>query len=183
MKCLGSREGHAAVWDSVNWELSTTYFTLATLLQDYAPLSRKAQEQVTYAYTHTFIWLYRWLFLYVLWKHVSCSVVFVCFRLRGKWQRLWWSLCAIVTSRQNQPASHYTSTEQQLSTIGWLLCTTVATVTRYACKCIFLQSRPSEQPPVHLLMLMIFVHSLSSQLEWKNIESRLLNACTKEQAM
>lgn len=46
MKCLGSREGHAAVWDSVNWELSTTYFTLATLLQDYAPLSRKAQEQV-----------------------------------------------------------------------------------------------------------------------------------------
>lgn len=35
------------MWDSVNWELSTTYFTLATLLQDYAPLSRKAQEQVT----------------------------------------------------------------------------------------------------------------------------------------
>lgn len=52
MKCLGSRESHAAVWDSVNWELSTTYFTLATLLQDYAPLSRKAQEQVTY--THSF---------------------------------------------------------------------------------------------------------------------------------
>ncbi|XP_066536733.1 erythroid differentiation-related factor 1 [Hoplias malabaricus] len=46
MKCLGSRESHAAVWDSVNWELSTTYFTLATLLQDYAPLSRKAQEQI-----------------------------------------------------------------------------------------------------------------------------------------
>uniref|UniRef100_A0A8B9K7N4 Erythroid differentiation regulatory factor 1 n=1 Tax=Astyanax mexicanus TaxID=7994 RepID=A0A8B9K7N4_ASTMX len=46
MKCLGSRESHEAVWDSVNWELSTTYFTLATLLQDYAPLSRKAQEQI-----------------------------------------------------------------------------------------------------------------------------------------
>jgi len=46
MKSLGSRESHSAVWDSVNWELSTTYFTLATLLQDYAPLSRKAQEQV-----------------------------------------------------------------------------------------------------------------------------------------
>uniref|UniRef100_A0AAR2JRY6 Erythroid differentiation regulatory factor 1 n=1 Tax=Pygocentrus nattereri TaxID=42514 RepID=A0AAR2JRY6_PYGNA len=46
MKCLGSRESHTAVWDSVNWELSTTYFTLATLLQDYAPLSRKAQEQI-----------------------------------------------------------------------------------------------------------------------------------------
>jgi len=37
---------HPAVWDSVNWELSTTYFTMATLQQDYAPLSRKAQEQV-----------------------------------------------------------------------------------------------------------------------------------------
>ncbi|XP_069548926.1 erythroid differentiation-related factor 1 isoform X1 [Brachyistius frenatus] len=47
MKSLGSRGGgHPAVWDSVNWELSTTYFTLATLLQDYAPLSRKAQEQI-----------------------------------------------------------------------------------------------------------------------------------------
>uniref|UniRef100_A0A8D3BDI3 Erythroid differentiation regulatory factor 1 n=1 Tax=Scophthalmus maximus TaxID=52904 RepID=A0A8D3BDI3_SCOMX len=46
MRSLASREKHPAVWDSVNWELSTTYFTLATLLQDYAPLSRKAQEQV-----------------------------------------------------------------------------------------------------------------------------------------
>uniref|UniRef100_UPI003AAFACB0 erythroid differentiation-related factor 1 isoform X1 n=1 Tax=Centroberyx gerrardi TaxID=166262 RepID=UPI003AAFACB0 len=46
MKALSSRGNHPAVWDSVNWELSTTYFTLATLLQDYAPLSRKAQEQI-----------------------------------------------------------------------------------------------------------------------------------------
>ncbi|KAK5854164.1 hypothetical protein PBY51_015258 [Eleginops maclovinus] len=46
MKSLARRENHPAVWDSVNWELSTTYFTLATLLQDYAPLSRKAQEQI-----------------------------------------------------------------------------------------------------------------------------------------
>uniref|UniRef100_A0A8C4DW59 Erythroid differentiation regulatory factor 1 n=1 Tax=Dicentrarchus labrax TaxID=13489 RepID=A0A8C4DW59_DICLA len=46
IKSLASRESHSAVWDSVNWELSTTYFTLATLLQDYAPLSRKAQEQI-----------------------------------------------------------------------------------------------------------------------------------------
>uniref|UniRef100_A0A3B4F853 Erythroid differentiation regulatory factor 1 n=1 Tax=Pundamilia nyererei TaxID=303518 RepID=A0A3B4F853_9CICH len=46
MKALSSREKHSAVWDSVNWELSTTYFTLATLLQDYAPVSRKAQEQI-----------------------------------------------------------------------------------------------------------------------------------------
>ncbi|KAJ7325304.1 hypothetical protein JRQ81_018324 [Phrynocephalus forsythii] len=46
LRSLGEREVHPAVWDSVNWELSTTYFTMATLLQDYAPLSRKAQEQI-----------------------------------------------------------------------------------------------------------------------------------------
>lgn len=47
LRSLGTRDIHPAVWDSVNWELSTTYFTMATLQQDYAPLSRKAQEQVT----------------------------------------------------------------------------------------------------------------------------------------
>ncbi|XP_045047464.1 erythroid differentiation-related factor 1 isoform X5 [Desmodus rotundus] len=46
LRSLGTREVHPAVWDSVNWELSTTYFTMATLQQDYAPLSRKAQEQI-----------------------------------------------------------------------------------------------------------------------------------------
>ncbi|NP_001084990.1 uncharacterized protein LOC432052 [Xenopus laevis] len=46
LKALDKRETHQAVWDSVYWELSTTYFTMATLLQDYAPLSRKAQEQI-----------------------------------------------------------------------------------------------------------------------------------------
>ncbi|XP_006104043.1 erythroid differentiation-related factor 1 [Myotis lucifugus] len=46
LRSLGTRDRHPAVWDSVNWELSTTYFTMATLQQDYAPLSRKAQEQV-----------------------------------------------------------------------------------------------------------------------------------------
>ena len=46
MKALATRGSHPLVWDSVTWELSTTYFTLATLLQDYAPLSRKAQQQV-----------------------------------------------------------------------------------------------------------------------------------------
>ncbi|KAM6444086.1 erythroid differentiation-related factor 1 isoform 5-T5 [Liasis olivaceus] len=46
LRSLSKREVHPAVWDSVNWELSTTYFTMATLLQDYAPLSRKAQEQI-----------------------------------------------------------------------------------------------------------------------------------------
>lgn len=47
LRSLGTRDRHPAVWDSVNWELSTTYFTTATLQQDYAPLSRKAQEQVS----------------------------------------------------------------------------------------------------------------------------------------
>ncbi|MGH0157776.1 UNVERIFIED_CONTAM: hypothetical protein FKN15_037543 [Acipenser sinensis] len=46
MRSLVKREMHPAVWDSVNWELSTTYFTMATMQQDYAPLSRKAQEQI-----------------------------------------------------------------------------------------------------------------------------------------
>ncbi|PIO12427.1 hypothetical protein AB205_0002480, partial [Aquarana catesbeiana] len=46
LKSLDKRDTHQAVWDSVYWELSTTYFTMATLLQDYAPISRKAQEQV-----------------------------------------------------------------------------------------------------------------------------------------
>ncbi|XP_077469072.1 erythroid differentiation-related factor 1 [Stigmatopora argus] len=46
MRSLSCRDNHQPVWDSVNWELSTTYFTLATLLQDYAPLSRKAPEQI-----------------------------------------------------------------------------------------------------------------------------------------
>uniref|UniRef100_A0A3B3D8N9 Erythroid differentiation regulatory factor 1 n=1 Tax=Oryzias melastigma TaxID=30732 RepID=A0A3B3D8N9_ORYME len=55
MRSLGSREIHPAVWDSVNWELSTTYFTLATLLQDFAPLSRKAQEQIEREVTEAMI--------------------------------------------------------------------------------------------------------------------------------
>ncbi|XP_023564817.1 erythroid differentiation-related factor 1 [Octodon degus] len=46
LRSLRTRDIHPAVWDSVNWELSTTYFTMATLQQDYAPLSRKAQEQI-----------------------------------------------------------------------------------------------------------------------------------------
>ncbi|XP_058508258.1 erythroid differentiation-related factor 1-like [Solea solea] len=46
IRSLTIRENNPAVWDSVNWELSTTYFTLGTLLQDYPPLSRKAQEPI-----------------------------------------------------------------------------------------------------------------------------------------
>ncbi|XP_072028508.1 erythroid differentiation-related factor 1-like [Amphiura filiformis] len=43
---IEQRRKHKALWDSVSWELSTTYFTMATLLQDHPPLSRMAHEQV-----------------------------------------------------------------------------------------------------------------------------------------
>ncbi|XP_078586909.1 erythroid differentiation-related factor 1-like isoform X1 [Branchiostoma floridae x Branchiostoma japonicum] len=43
---LKDRSAFPMVWDSVQWELSTTFFTMATLLQDFAPLSVKAEEQV-----------------------------------------------------------------------------------------------------------------------------------------
>ncbi|XP_023226950.1 erythroid differentiation-related factor 1-like [Centruroides sculpturatus] len=34
------------IWDTVNWELSTTLFTMASLLQDYAPHSAFGQEEI-----------------------------------------------------------------------------------------------------------------------------------------
>uniref|UniRef100_UPI00358EDA32 erythroid differentiation-related factor 1 n=1 Tax=Myxine glutinosa TaxID=7769 RepID=UPI00358EDA32 len=46
LSMLGTRQTQPVIWDAVSWELSSTYFTCASLLQDYAPLSRKAQEQV-----------------------------------------------------------------------------------------------------------------------------------------
>lgn len=46
LRCLAERKKNPEVWDTVTWELSGSYFTMATLLQDYAPLSSYAQEQV-----------------------------------------------------------------------------------------------------------------------------------------
>lgn len=46
LRCLADRKNNPEVWDTVTWELSGSYFTMATLLQDYAPLSTHAQEQV-----------------------------------------------------------------------------------------------------------------------------------------
>ena len=34
-------------WESISWELSSVYFNMATLLQDYAPLSIMAHEKVS----------------------------------------------------------------------------------------------------------------------------------------
>ena len=46
LRCLGERKSCPEVWDTVTWELSGAYYTLATLLQDYAPLTTHAQEEV-----------------------------------------------------------------------------------------------------------------------------------------
>ncbi|XP_029844303.2 erythroid differentiation-related factor 1 [Ixodes scapularis] len=45
-RVLGDRKLYPDIWDSVNWELSSALFTLGTLLQDYAPLSTHAQEEI-----------------------------------------------------------------------------------------------------------------------------------------
>ena len=43
---LGQSKRSPALWESVAWELSSTHFAVATLLQDHPPLSSVAQEQV-----------------------------------------------------------------------------------------------------------------------------------------
>jgi len=46
LEVLQSREMNAGVWDAVVWEYTCVLFTLASLLQDYAPLSIKSREEV-----------------------------------------------------------------------------------------------------------------------------------------
>lgn len=47
LRCLGSNTNQfAEVRETVMWELSSTFYTLATLLQDYAPLSLSARPQI-----------------------------------------------------------------------------------------------------------------------------------------
>ncbi|XP_022805708.1 erythroid differentiation-related factor 1-like [Stylophora pistillata] len=46
LRCLAERKKSPEVWDTVTWELSGSYFSMGTLLQDFAPLSTYAQEQV-----------------------------------------------------------------------------------------------------------------------------------------
>ena len=43
---LGSRKVSPEIWDSVTWELSSTLYTVGTLLQDHAPLSSQSREEV-----------------------------------------------------------------------------------------------------------------------------------------
>lgn len=35
LQVLGNRKTNPSIWDNVSWDLSTTYFNMATLLQDY----------------------------------------------------------------------------------------------------------------------------------------------------
>ena len=35
LQVLGSRKSNPMIWDTITWDLSTTLFTMATLLQDY----------------------------------------------------------------------------------------------------------------------------------------------------
>ncbi|CAG2186347.1 unnamed protein product [Mytilus edulis] len=46
LEILKHRESFQEIWDSICWELSTTFFNMAILLQDYAPLSSTSQEEV-----------------------------------------------------------------------------------------------------------------------------------------
>ncbi|KAL5017442.1 hypothetical protein ScPMuIL_007031 [Solemya velum] len=44
--CLKTKEKVSPIWESVSWELSTTYFNMAMLLQDYAPLSSFTRDEI-----------------------------------------------------------------------------------------------------------------------------------------
>merc|ERR1719347_1571994 len=46
LQVLCTKKAAPHIWDSVTWELSSTLFTVATLLQDHAPLSSRPREQV-----------------------------------------------------------------------------------------------------------------------------------------
>ena len=43
---LGERKSFPEVWDRVTWELSGTYFTMGTLVQDYVSLDEFEAETV-----------------------------------------------------------------------------------------------------------------------------------------
>nr|CAD7428419.1 unnamed protein product [Timema monikensis] len=45
LQVLGHRRNNPAIWDTVTWELSTTLYSMATLLQDYPDLTNKTSEE------------------------------------------------------------------------------------------------------------------------------------------
>jgi len=46
LSVLGSKRQDPGIWDSVQWELCSTLYTMATLYQDQAPLSTMSRDQV-----------------------------------------------------------------------------------------------------------------------------------------
>ncbi|XP_003701400.1 erythroid differentiation-related factor 1 [Megachile rotundata] len=46
LQVLGSRKTNPMIWDTITWELSTTLFTMATLLQDYPTSGYKSEEEL-----------------------------------------------------------------------------------------------------------------------------------------
>jgi hypothetical protein len=46
LKLIENRSDLFEVYRTLSWELSNTYFTMATSLQDYAPLSTMSQDDV-----------------------------------------------------------------------------------------------------------------------------------------
>ncbi|XP_076677136.1 erythroid differentiation-related factor 1 [Andrena cerasifolii] len=46
LQVLSSRKSNPAIWDTVTWDLSTTLFTMATLLQDYPISGCKTEEEL-----------------------------------------------------------------------------------------------------------------------------------------
>ncbi|CAL7938419.1 unnamed protein product [Xylocopa violacea] len=46
LQALGSRKSNPMIWDTVTWDLSTTLFTMATLLQDYPTTGCKSEEEL-----------------------------------------------------------------------------------------------------------------------------------------
>nr|XP_033341580.1 erythroid differentiation-related factor 1 isoform X1 [Megalopta genalis] len=46
LQVLGTKKTNPAIWDTVTWDLSTTLFTMATLLQDYPVTGCKTEEEL-----------------------------------------------------------------------------------------------------------------------------------------
>ncbi|XP_015600984.1 erythroid differentiation-related factor 1 [Cephus cinctus] len=46
LQVLGSRKTNPSIWDTVTWELSTTLYSMATLLQDYPAVGNKTEEEL-----------------------------------------------------------------------------------------------------------------------------------------
>ncbi|KOX80301.1 Erythroid differentiation-related factor 1 [Melipona quadrifasciata] len=46
LQVLGSRKSNPIIWDTITWDLSTTLFTMATLLQDYPITGCKTEEEL-----------------------------------------------------------------------------------------------------------------------------------------